>query len=191
MENNESTFSSVRVLLTGFVLTLCSMLFGRGFNPIFAVVALVEPVVSLAALLFYVLVSVLRCVVTWVSSGTTSSLVFFQAVMLLVGYLPLLTLPLFRKFVSSKHFLAGLSLTLASSVYYWWLSNSLCFIQMSGLIPDWIYYSFSLAGYIQCLAAGLSFFLHSLIVSIPAFCLLYSLSHFRILFFNESLSYCR
>lgn len=191
MLNELSYGRKVRALLIGFALTFCSMFIGRGYNPLFAVISLVEPAVSITALGAYILFATLRCGISWLHDGAALSLVSFQVIMMIMGYLPLLTLPLFRKFIKDKRFVTGLGITILSSVWYWWSSNSLCFTQMSGLIPSWTYYEFSFSGYLTCLIMGGSFFWHSLIVSVPTFCLFYLLSYFRILFFNESLSFSR
>ena len=55
---------------------------------------------------------------------------------------------------------------LLSATLFFFLSNTICFFQMNGTIPGWATYPPSFAGYIECMAAGLPYYLRSLVATV-------------------------
>lgn len=162
-----------------FGLILCSMFVGNGYTPICAVVCLLPYVLSLTSISGYIMLCVVHYTMLWLFSGMALSIVLFQIVMLILGDLCLLSLPLVAKRIQHDSVLSNLGCTLFLCLYYWWLSNSVCFTQMSGLVPAWKIYDFSLNGYFTCLFAGSSFLFNSLYSSLPLTLILSVASYFQ------------
>ena len=58
------------------------------------------------------------------------------------------------------------SLALSNNILYYILSNTVCFIQMSGLIPEFTTYPCTIGGYFTCMAAGLPFAWKGILVTV-------------------------
>lgn len=174
------TPKQILILVLGFVLCLFSMFIGNGFNPVFAVVVLFTPAVTVAALGTYIAYSLIHCAVMWVGMQMTTGSIIFQLVMCAAGYIPLIFLPLLARLCTKKFsevkgwkaYLLGFGTTFLMATFYWWASNTICYTQMCGTIPSWKYYDLSVAGYITCLVAGLKFYGLSLCASLPAYLIL-------------------
>lgn len=161
--------------LVSLGLVLSSMYIGNGYTPICAMVCLLPCALSFTSILGYLILCVAHYAIQWVFSGMSLSAVLFQIVMLLLSDLCLLSLPSVRKRTHHSGVFSELGCTLFLCLYYWWSSNSVCFIQMSGLVPSWRAYDLSFSGYLTCLAAGRSFLVNSLISCLPVTFLLSSI----------------
>ncbi len=55
---------------------------------------------------------------------------------------------------------------LFSATLFFLLSNTICFFQMNGTVPGWETYPPTFAGYMECMAAGLPYYLRSIVATV-------------------------
>lgn len=155
-------------------LTACSLLIGNGYSPIFLVMCLCTFQVAVSGLSLWLILTSVWLVSTCFSEGSQLSYITFQLLMFLAGVSPLFICNLV---VRTKVTLVS---PVVLPVLHWFISNSICFFQMSGLIKGWEYYSFDLNGYYTCLVSGGRFLLHSLIVTVFFYPIVFTLKWFDV-----------
>ena len=131
-------------ILSSIALCACSVFIGNGFSPVFAVMK--ETRRSRMPLFCIGMFFALKLAF----DASTGVLAFT-----LVQY-PLWALC----------YLVAKRSALLSATLFFLLSNTICFFQMNGLIPGWETYPPSFAGYLECMAAGLPYYLRSIVATV-------------------------
>ncbi len=143
----------IAAILSAFALFACSVLVGNGFSPVFAVMKQTR-----RSRIPFLCLAIFFAVKLAFDAGT--GVLGFTLVQYPVWLL--------------CYFAARRSAILSATVFFL-LSNTLCFFQMNGSIPELATYAPTFAGYLACLAAGLPYYLRSLAATVLADALLVGL----------------
>ncbi len=136
----------IPALLSVIALFACSVFVGNGFSPVFAVMKQTR-----RSRIPYICLAIFFAVKLAFDAGTgVLGFTLVQYPIWLLCYL-----------VSRQ------SAVLSATVFFF-LSNTLCFFQMNGSIPELATYEPSLAGYGACLLSGLPYYLRSLVATVLA-----------------------
>ena len=131
-------------ILSAVLLCACSVLIGNGFSPVFAVMK--ETRRSRIPFLCISLFFAFKLAFDAATGVLAFTLVQYPAWALC-------------------YFAARRSALLSATLFFL-LSNSLCFFQMNGSIPGWTTYPPTFAGYIECMVAGVPYYLRSLVATV-------------------------
>ncbi len=131
-------------ILSAIALCACSVFVGNGFSPVFAVMK--ETRRSRIPLFCIGLFFALKLVYDTATGVLAFTLVQYPVWALCYYW--------------AKHS------ALLSATLFFILSNTICFFQMNGTIPGWVTYPPSFAGYIECMAAGLPYYLRSIVATV-------------------------
>ena len=124
----------------------CSLFIGNGFSPVFAVMKLTR-----------------RSRIPLLCLG-----LFFACKLAFDAATGVLGFTLVQYPVWGLCYLVARRSALLSATVFFLLSNTLCFFQMSGALPGLAVYPPTFAGYLECLAAGLPYYLRSLVATFAA-----------------------
>lgn len=131
-------------ILSAIALCICSVLIGNGFSPVFAVMK-----------------------ETRRSRIPLFCIVFFFAIKLAYdSACGVLAFTLVQYPAWALCYLVAKRSAILSATLFFILSNTICFFQMNGSIPEFTTYPATFAGYLECMAAGVPYYLRSLAATI-------------------------
>lgn len=125
-------------------LFLCSVLIGNGFSPVFAVMKATR-----------------RSTLPWIGLA-----IFFAVKIVFDSASHVLPFTLMQYPIWAACYLLAKRSALLSATAFYILSNTACFFTMNGNIPSMAMYTPDFAGYITCMAAGIPFYLRSIVATV-------------------------
>ncbi len=131
-------------IISAVALCACSVFIGNGFSPVFAVMKETR-----------------RSRIPLFCIGA-----FFALKLGFDAATGVLAFTLVQYPVWALCYLVAKRSALLSATLFFLLSNTLCFFQMNGSIPGWATYPPTFAGYIECMAAGLPYYLRSIVATV-------------------------
>lgn len=131
-------------ILSAIALCACSVLIGNGFSPVFAVMKETRRSrIPLFCISFFFALKI--------AYDSTCGVLAFTLVQYPVWVLC---------------YLAAKRSAILSATLFFLLSNTICFFQMNGSIPEFTTYPATFAGYLECMAAGVPYYLRSIAATI-------------------------
>lgn len=152
--------TSLLSIFSGLLFLLISSTIGGGWCPIFSIFSLKKSRYFQYTLIFFLLSKVL-----YDFSVGLLGFTFIVYISYLLSYLSVIKV---KK--------SGMSLFISATMFYF-VSNSLCFVQTITVFSTWAMYTADLTGYLICMAAGIPYYLRSLLSSFGLYYLCAGLSH--------------
>lgn len=131
-------------ILSAVALCACSVLIGNGFSPVFAVMKETR-----------------RSRIPLFCIG-----LFFALKLSYDAATGVLAFTLAQYPAWGLCYLVAKRSALLSATLFFLLSNTLCFFQMNGSIPEFTTYPATFAGYLECMAAGVPYYLRSIVATV-------------------------